>query len=1105
MSKTFIYTLFTFLLLLLPTHSQSQNQKVQLTGNTITLKNAFEQIENQTDLSIDYDSKLINVQKNIVATSKSMTLNEAMLLLLKETNCTYTINKSHIVIKPMPFEVPKNTSNGEKNVDNTSYNGLVLDEKGNPVIGANIVIKGENTGTMSNVEGKFNINAQENNIIQVSYLGYLHQEIVLTKKTNLIVNLVEDTKSLEEVVVVGYGTQRKKDLTGAIGIINTDAMKKTNTPDIGQALQGLAAGVNVTSSGLPGSGADIKIRGIGSFSNVSPLYVVDGVIMQGSQREFSMNDVESIQILKDAAAAALYGARGANGVILITTKKGTEGVTKVDFNASYGVSTIAKRLEMMNSIGFLRTQRQAYENAELEWPGEPLQNQVLTNTNWQDKFFKTGNTKDYNLNVSGGNKGGRFFVSFNYYDQDGVVIGPSHQRFNIRANTEAKKNIFTFGENMTFGRSTSVPMIGSPFVDLALMPPMIPVYDPSNPGEYGYGNSSYPTYGSNPIALQETRDFKQYNNRLLGNGFIQIEPIKGLQIKTSLGMEYFNYFDKYKTTYKQLRYLTIEKYKSSLQENNGDVLSWIWENTAFYQRKIGKHSFDALLGYTAQKTASRGNTAIGYDLATEGLWVLDQTTKDQTVSGSDGAYAMTSVLGRVNYNYNDRYLAQFNLRRDGSSRFGANNRFGYFPSMSMGWRISQEEFMKSLTWIDDLKLRLSYGVLGDQQAVGNYAYATYIYTSEGAIFGTNDQVYYPGKIQKGRANPDLKWEEKKTFNLGLDFSLLNQNLHGTIEYFDANLSNLLITKNLAWISGTDVSPITNYGAMNNRGIELQLGYGDRSKEFKYDVTVNISKVQNKVLDLANDEKYFSGINGVSASEVGRSIGEFYVLRTDGIFQNLDEVTSYTTTVVDKTTGASTVKTIQPNAKPGDIRYVDLNKDGSITNADREYIGSPFPKLEGGLNFTCEYKGFDLNLFFYGVYGNLIYNNVKVNLESMNGTTNYPKDLVPWSGEGTSNTTPRPYIGQTDNTIAYSDRWIENGDYLRLKNVQLGYTIPSKWLKQTKLIENCRLYISGQNLFTLTKYSGFDPEISGGGVFSKGYDDGHFPPVRTISCGLKVSF
>lgn len=986
--------------------------------------------------------------------------------------------------------------------------GQVTDASNVPLIGVNVMEQGSASGTITDVKGNYSLSVSRGSKVIFSYIGYKKVEKTAASRINVVME--EDATMLEEVVAVAYGTQRKKDLTGAISVIDADKMKKIPTADIGQALQGMAPGVNVTTSGLPGSEADINIRGIGSFSNVAPLYVIDGVIMQGTQREFNMNDVESIQILKDAASAALYGARGANGVILITTKKGQEGAVKIDLNVSYGISQIAKRLEMMNSLEFLNVQRLAYSNAETVWPGEPEYGQVLHNTDWQDEFFKLGSTADVNLNVSGGSANGRYMFSFNYYDQDGVVTGPSHKRFNFRSNSEAKKGIFTVGENFTFGRSISVPLEGSPFVDLALMPPVIPVYNPENPGEYGYGSSAYPTYGSNPIGLQETRDYSQYNNRMLGNAYLQIEPLKGLQIKTNLGIELFDYYDKYKTTYKQVRYLTVPEYDTQLQENNGETLSLIWESTAFYKKKIGRHDFDVLLGYTAQKTNNHGNTATARNLATDGFWVLDQKgdgvgTVD--VSGSEGVYSMTSILGRINYSYADRYLMQFNVRRDGSSRFGINNRYGTFPSASLGWRISQEAFMESVKWVDDLKLRVSYGILGDQQAVTNYAFANYIHTGEGTIFGPGDQVYYDGKIQKGRANPDLKWEERKTFNLGLDFSLFNQKLYGTVEYFDSKVSNLLVKKQLAWISGTDASdyPWTNYGKMRNKGLELQLGYRDQRGDFKYDVSLNLSGVRNEVLSLANDAIYYSGSNGVSASEPGRSIGDFKVLRTDGIFQTEEEVKQHTTIIIDKETGIEIPKQIQPNAKPGDIRYKDLNGDGEITQEDREYMGSPFPKFEGGLNFSCEYKGFDLNLFFYGVYGNYIYNGVKVSLESMNSTSNYPKDLQPWTGPGTSNTTPRPYIGQTDNTLPYSDRWIERGDYLRLKNVQIGYTIPANLLKKTNLIERCRVYFTGQNLFTLTGYSGFDPEVSGGDVFSKGYDNGHFPPVRTFSLGLQVSF
>ncbi|MDR2814322.1 MAG: TonB-dependent receptor [Prevotellaceae bacterium] len=990
----------------------------------------------------------------------------------------------------------------------SAVEGQVTDSQNTPLVGVSVLVKGSSLGVVTDLAGRYAIQPpSENATLVFSFLGFAPEERVVGTQPLINVTLYEASENLEEIVVVAYGTQRKKDLTGAISVVDTKMLEQQLVPGIGQALQGLAAGVHVTTSGAPGSAADISIRGIGSLSSVSPLYVIDGMILEGSQREFNMNDVESIQILKDAAAASLYGARGANGVILITTKKGKEGLTKIDFTASLGVSQIAKRIEAMNSVEFLRINRLAYQNANKEWPGEPAQGQVLINTDWQDEFFKIGLTKDYNLNVSGGNPNGNYMISFDWYNQDGVVVGPSYERFTVRSNAEARKGIFTIGENLMIGRSITLPMIDSPFIDLARMPPVIPVRDPSNPEEYSYGSANYQTYGTNPVGLQETRDNTQYNNRLIGTAYLQVEPIKNLQLKTSLGVEYFGWFDRYKPTYKQLRYLNSDQYETSLQENKGDMLSWIWESTAFYKNKLGEHSFDAMLGYTAQKLSRRGNSVTGYNMVTDGLWVLDQASPsaDFSVDGSDSDFSMTSILARINYSYAERYLLQLNVRRDGSSRFGANYRFGYYPSASFGWRISEEDFFEPVQLVNDLKLRVSYGVLGDQQAVGDYKFATYVNPSEGAVFGAGGQAYVPGKIQKGRANPDLRWEEKTTFNVGIDFVLLNQHLYGTVEYFDARLNNLLQEKSLAWISGTDESPWSNYGSMNNKGVEALLGFRDRSHPFKYDVSANVSGVRNKVTGLARDQIYFAGISGSSATEVGRSIGEFYVLRTDGIFQNWNEVYAHSVIRVNSATGEEEAVLIQPNAAPGDIRYKDINPDGVISEEDREYIGSPLPKLEGGVSFSCEYKGFDLNLFFFGVYGNMVYNNVKFWMERMDETANLPKDLKPWTGEGASTTTPRPYMGPTDNTIGYSDRWIERGDYIRLKNAQLGYTLSPALLKKTHVIEKLRIYAGAQNLLTLTGYSGFDPEISGGGVFGKGYDDGHFPPVRTVTFGLQIGF
>ncbi|MDR2804288.1 MAG: TonB-dependent receptor [Dysgonamonadaceae bacterium] len=992
-------------------------------------------------------------------------------------------------------------------VSSRTVHGIVTDAQNELLVGVSVEEVSTGNGTVTGLDGQYRLSVAPDAKVRFSYLGYKPVEISVDSRSVYNITMVENVSALDEVVVVAYGTQRKKEITGAISVVDTKQIEKQLLPGIGRALQGLATGVHVTTSGTPGSDADIIIRGIGSFNNSSPLYVIDGMILEGSQRQFNMNDVESVQVLKDASATALYGSRGANGVILITTKRGGEGQTQIRFNGTLGVSQIAKRYEMMNSIEFLRLNRIAYENASKVWPGEPAQGQILVNTDWQDELFKTGLTKDYNFSVSGGNPNGNYLLSFDWYNEDGVVVGPFHDRMTIRSNTEAKKGIFTIGENLMVGQSETKTLQGSPFIDLARMPPIIPVYDPENPEEYGYGSTAYQTYGTNPIGLQETRDHRQYNLRIIGSAYLQLEPVKGLQLKTNLGIEYFNWYDKYKTTYKQLRYLTSNQYEDELSEGNGNMQSWQWENTAFYKNSIGRHKLDVLLGYTAQKQARRGNSVSGYNMLAKDFWVLNQSSPDVpfNASGSESAIAMTSVIARLNYNYADRYLFQYNFRRDASSLFGKNYRSGYFPGVSFGWRINEEAFMKPAHWVDDLKLRLSYGISGNQQAIPAYKFATYIVSGDRVgLFGSSSGVY-PGMIQNGLANPDLRWESRKSLNVGVDFSLFNQKLYGSVEYFDARLSDLLIEKEQAWSKGTDINPWMNYGKIVNKGLEWQIGYRETQNDFKYDVSLNVSGIRNKVLTLDGDDFYFAGINDASYTALGHSMGEFYVFRTDGIFQNWDEVYAHSATVVNATTGLEETVMIQPNAAPGDIRYKDLDHNGELSENDRELIGSPFPKLEGGLTFSCEYRNFDFNLFLYGVYGNLIYNNAKFWMERMDETTNLPKSLKPWTGEGTSNTTPRPFIGQTDNIIGYSDRWIEKGDYLRLKNIQIGYTVPRHILKTTRVIESFRIYAGAQNLFTLTGYSGLDPEISGGGLFSKGYDDGHFPPVRTFTCGLQVSF
>lgn len=975
--------------------------------------------------------------------------------------------------------------------------GKVMDAiTSEPLPGVNIIVDGTSSGTITDFNGSFKLNNLTPDAILVfSYIGYNQEKITAGTQNQVTILMVPDIKELNEVVVIGYGSQKKSDLSGSVSVVSVDEMKKNLAAGIGEALQGQVPGVQVNSSGQPGQISNIRIRGIGSFSDVGPLYVVDGLILDGDQREFNPNDIESIQILKDASASAIYGSRGANGVIIITTKKGNEGEPRVEFSSSIGFQEVAHRLELMESQEWLETSQIAYSNAGSSWIGEPEDGDTIANTDWQDAFFQCGIIQDYNLSISKGGENSHVLLSVGYFDQKAVVKNPYYKRYSARINSGLTRGIFSFGENFLLSRSTTRLVNGSPFIDLARMLPVIPVYDEENESGYGYGSTEYPTYGSNPVGLQEDEKYTQTSNRLMGNMYGEISKWN-FTYRYNLGIEYHNWYDRDVNQLSQVRYLSTSSYDDYLYEGRGDFTTIMQEHTLNYKNTFNKHFIEALAGYTRQIKNFKQTTAEGYNILDE-LYVMNNVSEDYAVGGSSYTYALISYLGRVNYSYDDRYLMQFNIRRDGSSRFGPDHRWGNFPSASAAWKISNEKFFSTLTSvISNLKFRASYGKIGDQQAISDYQYAVSITTSEVSIFGDDQHVETTG-IQKGKESTDLHWEEKSTVDFGVDFGFFQNKLYGTFDYFDAKSTDLLVQLPLAWADGTDETPWTNYGSMTNTGIELSLGYRNMENDFKYNITANFTKIKN-VVDKLGDAYIEAGTDNVNRTEVGRSIGEFYVIVTDGIFQNADEIYSHTTEVEGEKV------LIQPNAQPGDVRYVDFNQDGEITDDDRQFVGSPLPKFLGGLNASIEYKGFDASIFITGVYGNKIFNGVKYWLERMDDLGNYPKGLNYWNGEGSSNSIPRPYLGTTDNAKQNSDRWIEDGSYLRLKNVQIGYTLPEKIVNKAN-IANCRIYLSGGNLYTLTKYSGFDPEISGNGVYQQGNDNGHFPCVRSYRLGMQLTF
>ena len=982
--------------------------------------------------------------------------------------------------------------------------GTVIDAEGEPLIGVSVMLKGDKpTGTVTDFDGNYSISAPSNGELTFTYVGYDPVKEQINGRTQINVTMKENSTELDQVVVIGYGTQKKADLTGSVAVVNMDEAKKNNATDVASMLQGQVPGVSVSTSSQPGSIATVRVRGVGSFSNVGPLYVIDGLIVNDANN-LNPNEIESMQVLKDASAAAIYGARGANGVILITTKKGKSGQPHLDVSASWSVQQMPRKIKMKSGREFMFWNEQAYLNSGDPWPAAGIEpGTILPDTDWQDAVYQNGLTQDYNIMYTQGNDNLSTALALGYVNQTGVVKGPKYERFTVRFNNEGHYRALTIGENFTYQHTSSEDYIASPFWDALTTPSVIPVYDPDEPsgkGGYGYGSAFFPTYITNPVGMQQRYDNHSVNDRIIGNIYGEIGFLKFFKYRLNLGLDAWwgrsKQFDKAYT----LRMASGEqRWDNKLNDIRDSRSSLVIENTLTYTQSIKDNNITALIGYTMEDVNWHYLAAEGYNQQVDGLTQIDLVGTQNNMWGSQQERRMTSVLARVDYNYANRYYAQFNFRSDGCSKFGPNKRRGNFPSLSLGWRPSEENFWEPVRHIiNNLKVRGSWGKIGDMQALGNYGYLSSInhegpYEGFNAVFGpSGTETLHPGATQTSRVNVDLGWETKTTTNVGIDFNLLNDRLFGSIDWFNSVSSDLLFNIKTSWATGTDYI-WTNHGKMRNRGFEFMFGWRDNVGDFQYSVSLNMTTMNNKVLALGNDDYYEDGI---SRTEVGRSIAEFYGRRTDGIFQSMDEVYAHTTTLPD-----GTVKILQPNAQPGDVRYVDLNGDGNIDNNDRDWLGSPLPKFEASLNFTCSWKGIDFNMFWDSRTGNKIYNQVYVSLLQFT-VDNLPADVNPWTWDNPSDIYPRMYSGSSDNTQG-SDRFIEDGSFLRLKNIQLGYTFPQH-ITRKFYVDNLRVYFGVQNVFTATKYKGYDPDIVGG-VFSQGIDGGHFPNCRAFNVGLQINF
>jgi TonB-linked SusC/RagA family outer membrane protein len=1096
--------------------SAQDGRLITINADQAKVTEVMQQVEEITNLKFFYDAGLINPNETITLNLVNVSVDNALTRIFSGLELSWEIQDRFIVLKKNSV-VP---ASGQPFISS----GTVVDETGVPLMGVTVYIKGTTKGSITNNMGEFEIEVPAAGAILVfRFVGMKEEEVSFTGQKSILVTMYTELFGLDEVVTIGYGVQKKRDLTGAVSVVNVDEMKKIKVSGVGEALQGQVAGISVITTGDPGSMAAVKIRGVGSFSDVGPLYVIDGLILNDANH-INTSDIESIQVLKDASSAAIYGARGANGVIIITTKRGSEGPAKVNFTANLGWEDLAKKIEMMDSDDFLYYNQLSYINAGAEWLGKPADSTRIPSTDWQNAIFEMGKVSDYNMNVTGGGKNSSYLIGGGYFSQDGVLNGPFYNRYTFRVNAEGTQGKITFGENLSFIRTNQklTNTSTSSFANALSMPPVIPVRDPdeiSQRGGYGYGSVSYPTYSTNPVGQQESVDDRLSNNRLIGNIYGEWNIVKGLKYKANLGIDFWYGLRKQIDHSYTIRYLSVETRRDDrLWQESQQRMTLLNEHTLNYTNTFGKSKIEAMAGFTTQNNKYDYLANEGYNQKVDGLWQIDLVEVQNNMWGSEQENAMISYLGRLNYDFDSRYLFQFNVRRDGSSKFGPDTRWGTFPSASLGWRISNENFFEPIkNVLSDLKLRASYGVLGDMQSLGNYDYQATInhsgpYEGYYAVLGAN-QTVREGALQSNRVNPNLKWETKTTLNIGVDFGLFKNQVYGSAEYFDSKSTDLLVSLPLAMATGVGVDQYladavewTNYGEMKNSGFEFTLGYKDKSGGLKYSIFANLTALRNNVLKLGSAQGYIEGwYNQVNRTEEGRSIADFYLIETNGIFQSNDEILDYTERILNTTTGEYETILIQPNAKPGDIRYVDYNKDGKIDLEDRQWMGSPLPKFEVGLNFSGEYKGFDLTVFFNSVYGNKIFNGVRIGMEAMDAPNNMPADLNPWTVDHPSETTPRPYFGPNDNVKAQTDRWLENGSFLRMKNLQFGYSFPEPLLRKTKFLDGFRVYVSGQNLLTFTAYKGYDPEMMPSGPFVQGCDIGGYPPVRSFMTGIQISF
>lgn len=978
-------------------NAHSQNAKVSIRMNNVKLDKILNEIENQTDYLFIYNNQ-VDINKITSVKVKNEAVAQVLDRILSGTGINYELEGTHIILTTEAIK-DLHAQQQAKTVT-----GTVTDVSGEPIIGANIRIKGTTTGTITDIDGNFSIKAEPQSVIEVSYIGYLTQETVINNQKSIRFLLKEDTKTLDEVVVIGYGVQKKADLTGSVANINTEKLNTQSNANIGQALQGKIAGVDIVSQGgAPGSGTRIMVRGIGTLNNASPLYIVDGMYMN-SIDHINPNDIASIDVLKDASSAAIYGSRAANGVIIVTTKEGsnTEGKPIIDLSVNLGISTASKFLDMLDAKGWAEVTtiaRQAIGKPALDMATD-LANKP--DNDWQDIMFRPALMQNYNLSVKGGGKYSTYYTGLGYFNQDGIVKGTNYQRYNIQSKNDYKRGIFSAGTNLIISFSHDKPLHqelrGGMIGTILQSVPTLEKYDDTREG--GYGG----TYGDvvnipHPLAIIDDNIMDRYNEnvKIFANLYAQIELFKGLKYKLNLTPDFS--FERYKNYLNKYDFGLATNSITQLTERQRRRRNILVENLLTFDRTFGEHKISALAGYTYQDSRFRHIQAYGEGLP-QGLEEIDAATTNRSNEGNSWRSVLTSILGRVFYSYQNKYLFTATIRRDGSSKFGKNNRYGYFPSFSLGWNVAEEKFMENVHWLDQLKLRGGYGVLGNQE-IDNYQYSSTITT--GINYPDGNGGLLQGAFPKNFANPDIKWEETAMTNVGIDFMAFNNRLSLTADYYVKNTKDILLTVPIPISSGGANDPIRNAGKIRNNGFEFNLGWMDQpNPDISYGINLIGSFNKNKVIAMGSESGSIKGGSTnqnitTSETKAGYPIGGYWLISTAGYFNSQEEVDAY----------AKDGKKIQPAAEPGDIKFVDANNDGVINDDDRVFQGSPFPDFTFALNGNMRYKNFDLSIGLQGVLGNKIYNATRQTLEDVTKGSNFLASCLDyWTPENKNASHPR---------------------------------------------------------------------------------------------------